>query len=327
MPNQMKQRVDQLPIVAIDFRHSLWPVREILRDADLHRLRDDIRANGLRSPILVRPDPVNPERYQLVEGRMRIEVAIRERWDFIPALIEDISIDEAVARVMSAEFATWAARSALERAWMLADAQRSYEAIGLSSSIRSMSTRWSIGRSTLGNALRVATVFPKRRVEGFAARFACSVSDLADIDQAPLLLIASKPAAARSAFASAAFQAHLHGDGPLEAIRSLAGNGEAAPRLELRADGMLQVRAGRPIARLSPSQLQDLAENCEGVAAELRKMSKRGPTAQEPVQQLDASLVVRCLMAVWTCIRRWYFRLMVQATCPKTFAGRLRSGG
>ena len=300
------QHVEEVAIAAIDFRHSLWPVREILRDADLNSLRDDIEANGLRTPIVVRRDPLDPKRYQLVEGRMRIEIAAREGWERIPALVEVMTVDEAVARVMSAEFATWAVRSALERAWMTSEAQRSFGAAGVPSSIRSMSKRWSVGRSTLGNALRIAAVFPKRRVEGFAARLNCTLGDLVDIDQAPLLLIATKPPTERTALATAAFQAHLRGGSSLQAMRTRGATPLSTPRLELGADGTLRVRAGRPISELAPAEMENLAKNCHQVAAELRRRSAQRPANSAYVQRLDAwPFLKRFVEALRARIRGW----------------------
>lgn len=308
----------KIAVASIDFDHGLWPVREFIRPEDVERLRSDIRANGLRDHIVVREDPGNPSRYQIVEGRVRLEVALTEEWPTIPARIESLSVGEAAVRVVASECATWSKRTLLERAWMVVDAQRSMEAARLPATLDAMEEAFSTSRSTLGNALQVGRHFPRRRIAAFAARFGVPIGRLLDVQQGVLLLIAQQPSADRYRLAEAALTAHLQGRSPMKIVERLIGSRKTEPpRLEVTGSGQLRLQNGRPLKEMSASELRSLAQNCEKVGATLRELSNTRPIGEQGIQELDG-----LWRKVPALLRSWIRR--VDAWCRGAWGGLVR---
>lgn len=66
-----------------------------VNDSDIVALRESIRAHGQQVPILVRPHPKNPDRYQVVYGRRRL-AAMRDLGIPIKALVRTLDDLEAI---------------------------------------------------------------------------------------------------------------------------------------------------------------------------------------------------------------------------------------
>jgi len=65
-------------------------------EQDLRELTDSIRANGVLQPIVVRTDPKNPGRFQLVAGERRWRSAQRAGLHDIPVVIREMTDDDAL---------------------------------------------------------------------------------------------------------------------------------------------------------------------------------------------------------------------------------------
>jgi len=85
----MPQTITEIPVNKV--QPSGFGLRD-LDEATVEELAESIRAGGLLQPIMVRP---KGDRYELVFGRHRLEACRRLGWRKIPALVKDISIDEA----------------------------------------------------------------------------------------------------------------------------------------------------------------------------------------------------------------------------------------
>ncbi len=96
--------------------HSVWELdpsaisdgrlRDRLNPEDVADLRDAIDANGQTVPILVRRHPSDPDRYQLVYGRRRLEaIRLSDKVHKIRAIIAKIDDDAAVRAQISENMA------------------------------------------------------------------------------------------------------------------------------------------------------------------------------------------------------------------------------
>jgi ParB family chromosome partitioning protein len=64
--------------------------RRTFVEADLEELADSIRAKGVIQPILVRPDPTQPEMFEIVAGERRWRAARRAGLVVIPAVVREM---------------------------------------------------------------------------------------------------------------------------------------------------------------------------------------------------------------------------------------------
>jgi len=64
--------------------------RRTFIEADLEELADSIRAKGVIQPILVRPDPNQPEMFEIVAGERRWRAARRAGLVVIPAVVREM---------------------------------------------------------------------------------------------------------------------------------------------------------------------------------------------------------------------------------------------
>lgn len=71
---------------------------KVLDDDKMQDLVDSIRTNGILSPVLVRP--IGNDVYEMVSGHRRMHAAILLEMDRIPAIIRDMSDDEAVVKMV-----------------------------------------------------------------------------------------------------------------------------------------------------------------------------------------------------------------------------------
>lgn len=69
--------------------------RQEFSELELSELVASIRENGLLQPLLVRPDPDRPDRYQLVAGERRFRSIQRLDWTDVPVVIREVT-DEAL---------------------------------------------------------------------------------------------------------------------------------------------------------------------------------------------------------------------------------------
>jgi len=71
-----------------------------LDDDSLADLTDSIRARGILQPLLVRPDPAVPERYQIIAGERRWRAARAAGLSEVPTLVRDLADAEAMAAAL-----------------------------------------------------------------------------------------------------------------------------------------------------------------------------------------------------------------------------------
>ena len=82
-----------LQFVALDAIESVEQVRTQFDDATLAELADDIKANGVLQPVLLRP--VGEGRYRFIAGERRIRAARMAGLSAVPALVGDVSDEHA----------------------------------------------------------------------------------------------------------------------------------------------------------------------------------------------------------------------------------------
>lgn len=73
-----------------DIRPNPAQPRRSFSEADLDELSQSIRQRGVLQPILLRPDPDAPGRYQIVAGERRWRAAKQAGLSSIPALVRDV---------------------------------------------------------------------------------------------------------------------------------------------------------------------------------------------------------------------------------------------
>ncbi|MBD3624222.1 MAG: ParB/RepB/Spo0J family partition protein [Rhodobacteraceae bacterium] len=76
--------------------------RRTFGEEDLTELSASIRRNGIIQPLVVRPDPDNPDHFQLVAGERRWRAAQRAQVHEVPVVIRELS-DEEVLEVAIVE--------------------------------------------------------------------------------------------------------------------------------------------------------------------------------------------------------------------------------
>ena len=70
-------------------------------DEKMQDLVESIRANGVLSPVLIRP--VGNDRYEMVSGHRRMHAAQILEMERIPAIIRDMTDDEATVKMVDSE--------------------------------------------------------------------------------------------------------------------------------------------------------------------------------------------------------------------------------
>ncbi len=74
----------ELPVDRID--ENEFQPRQAFDDASLEGLAQSIKLHGILQPILVRPSPIEPERFELIAGERRLRAARIAGMDTIPAV-------------------------------------------------------------------------------------------------------------------------------------------------------------------------------------------------------------------------------------------------
>jgi len=73
---------------------------KVLDDDKMQDLVESIRTNGILSPVLVRP--IGNDIYEMVSGHRRMHAAVLLEMDCIPAIIREMTDDEAVVKMVDA---------------------------------------------------------------------------------------------------------------------------------------------------------------------------------------------------------------------------------
>lgn len=88
-PEAPPAEVQRIPVAAI-VPNPMQP-RRVFSDGELADLTASIRQNGLLQPLVVRPAPGAPGRFELVAGERRFRAVGRLEWPDVPALIREAS--------------------------------------------------------------------------------------------------------------------------------------------------------------------------------------------------------------------------------------------
>ena len=73
---------------------------KVIDDEKMEDLVESIRANGILSPVLIRP--IGNDVYEMVSGHRRMHAAILLGMDRIPAIIREMTDDEAIVKMVDA---------------------------------------------------------------------------------------------------------------------------------------------------------------------------------------------------------------------------------
>lgn len=73
---------------------------KVLDDEKMQDLVESIRTNGVLSPVLVRP--IGNDHYEMVSGHRRMHAAMLLGMDMIPAIIREMTDDEAIVKMVDA---------------------------------------------------------------------------------------------------------------------------------------------------------------------------------------------------------------------------------
>ncbi len=145
--NDRSNVVNAVPMDQID--PNPFQPRSSFDPAELESLADSIRVQGVLQPILVRPHPESPERYQLIAGERRFRAAAQAGLTEIPALQRDMD-DSDTAVVALVENLQRQDLNAVEEAEgyqrLLLDFGLTHEALGYAVSK---------SRSHIGNTIRL----------------------------------------------------------------------------------------------------------------------------------------------------------------------------
>ena len=81
----------ELPIEFL--RPSRFQPRRIFVDEEMDGLAESVKERGILQPILVRRDPDNPDRYEIVAGERRWRAAQRAHLHEVPVIVKEVSDD------------------------------------------------------------------------------------------------------------------------------------------------------------------------------------------------------------------------------------------
>jgi len=136
-----------IPIASI-VPNPFQPRREF-DEQELQDLSASIRENGLLQPIMVRPAPENPGRYELVAGERRWRAVTRLGWKEVPAVVREMD-DRTLLVIALVENLQRQQLSALEEA-------EGFRRLGDEFGLSQQQIAEVVGRdrSTVANALRL----------------------------------------------------------------------------------------------------------------------------------------------------------------------------
>ena len=138
------------------FPNPLQP-RRTFPDQELDELATSIRENGLLQPLVVRPAPGAPDRFELVAGERRFRAVTRLGWEDVPVLVREAS-DETLLVLSLVENLQREALNPMEEA----EGYRSLvERFGMSQA--DIARAMGKDRSTVANLLRLLNLPPSVR--------------------------------------------------------------------------------------------------------------------------------------------------------------------
>jgi ParB family chromosome partitioning protein len=146
-PEVQSGEIRKLPISSI-VPNPMQP-RRVFTDAELSDLVDSIRENGLLQPLVVRPSPGSPDRYELVAGERRFRALTRLEWKEAPVVVREAD-DETLLVLALVENLQREALNPLEEA-------EGYQALAERFDMKQADIARSVGkdRSTVTNMLRL----------------------------------------------------------------------------------------------------------------------------------------------------------------------------
>lgn len=175
-PEAATGEVVRLPLSSI-VPNPVQP-RRVFTESDLEELTASIKENGLLQPLVVRPAPSSPDRYELVAGERRFRAVTALQWADVPVLVREAS-DETLLVLALVENLQRSALNPIEEA-------EGYVALSERFEMSQADIAKSVGkdRSTVANLVRLLNLPPSIRklVEESAlsmghARALLSVSD------------------------------------------------------------------------------------------------------------------------------------------------------
>ncbi|MDA0311934.1 MAG: ParB/RepB/Spo0J family partition protein [Gemmatimonadetes bacterium] len=154
-PEAVSGEVHALPLASI-VPNPLQP-RRVFTEAELTDLTASIRANGLLQPLVVRPAPGSPDRFELVAGERRFRAVTALGWDEVPVVVREAS-DETMLVLALVENLQREALNPLEEAEGYIALTEKY---GLSQS--EIASAVGKDRSTVANLMRLLKLPPSIR--------------------------------------------------------------------------------------------------------------------------------------------------------------------
>jgi ParB family chromosome partitioning protein len=131
--------------------------RRTFTDSELEELSASIQENGLLQPLVVRPAPAAPDRFEIVAGERRFRAVSRLGWADVPALVRDAS-DETLLVLALVENLQRSALNPLEEA-------EGYQALMDRFSMNQGEVARAVGKSrpAVANTLRLLKLPPSVR--------------------------------------------------------------------------------------------------------------------------------------------------------------------
>lgn len=154
-PVSAEAEIRRIPVGSI-VPNPLQPRQEFAEE-ELAELVASIRENGLLQPLLVRPDPLGANRYQLVAGERRFRSIQRLEWTDVPVVVREVT-DEALLVLALVENLQREQLNPLEEA-------EGYQALVDRFGMTQEEVARSVGkeRSTVANMLRLLRLPPSIR--------------------------------------------------------------------------------------------------------------------------------------------------------------------
>ncbi len=139
--------LDQVSIASID--PNPFQPRRNFPEESLKELSDSIRATGVVQPVLLRPAPATPERYQLVAGERRWRAAKLAGLEAVPALVRELSDRQTIELALT--------ENLLREDLNPLDVARSYDSLQKQFGLNheEIAARLGVTRSVVSNTLRL----------------------------------------------------------------------------------------------------------------------------------------------------------------------------
>jgi ParB family transcriptional regulator, chromosome partitioning protein len=90
--------IETIPLAALE--PGPFQPRTVINEAAQAELTESIRARGILQPILVRPHPADPARFQIIAGERRWRAARSAGLSVIPSLVRSLSDADALAAAL-----------------------------------------------------------------------------------------------------------------------------------------------------------------------------------------------------------------------------------